>query len=65
MGSRGHRCWKLLTPGEYRVSWVVAYDAKDVLPGPPFKKKRLFERITDEAGARRFCKKWGLEFPKE
>jgi len=45
----------------YEIGWTVdRYYGTDVLRYPI-----ASARQTDEAGARRFCKKWGIEFPEE
>jgi hypothetical protein len=44
----------------YRISWWVdRYYPTSRLRHPVGQV-----RITDEAGAKRFCKKWGLEMPE-
>lgn len=54
----GHRC-RLLDSGVYEISWWYdKYYSDSRLRYP-----RRLSRITDEAGARRFCRKWGLEMP--
>lgn len=43
----------------YSISWVTdRYYASSRLRFP-----RTTRRVTDEVGARKFCKKWGVEFP--
>lgn len=45
--------------GDYWISWTIdRYYAGSRLRHP-----RVFERFTDEAGAKRFAKKWGAEMP--
>jgi hypothetical protein len=46
--------------GYYRISWVIDF----YYPNKMYRTPRGFERITDEKGARRFCKKWGIKFPE-
>lgn len=46
--------------GDYVISWTVDfYYSSSRLRWP-----RHFQRVTDEKGARRFAKKWGLEWLK-
>lgn len=44
--------------GHYRISWVMDYYYADTR----YRTPRVFHRITDEKGARRFCRKWGIQF---
>lgn len=46
--------------GEYEISWSIDVYYPDSRQRFP----RRIRRHTDEAGARRFCKKWGLAFPE-
>lgn len=61
-GSYGHQCvYHPEWGGYYRISWTVdRYYASSRLRFP-----RTCSRDTDRIGARKFCKKWGLEMPKE
>lgn len=56
-GSYDHRC-HYDSPDLYRISWFVDYYYSMFRGRYP----RLFERWTDEKGAKRFCKKWDLKF---
>lgn len=57
-GSYGHRIAKIGS-GHYRLSWTVdRYYAGSQLRFP-----RTTWRDTDEAGARRFAKRWGVAVP--
>lgn len=58
--SYGHRCkfFKWLG-GFYRISWTVDF----YYPNSMLRHPRIFERDTDEKGARKFCKRWDIEFP--
>jgi hypothetical protein len=42
----------------YRLYWTVDYYYADSRLRYP----RVFTRDTDEAGVRRFCKRWGITF---
>ena len=57
-GSYGHRVRRM---GEdwFRLHWCLDY----YYPTSRLRHPRGFDRDTDEAGAIRFCKKWGLELP--
>jgi len=59
-GSYGHRC-RHVGHGEYEISWT--YDRKYV--GSRLRYPQTLRRRTDEAGARRFCKRWGVEIKGE
>ena len=56
--SYGHRCVSVGWGG-YKISWVVDFYYK----GDRLRYPRGFSRTTDEAGARRFCKRWNITFP--
>lgn len=45
--------------GDYTISWTVdyRYDSKRI------RYPRRFSRDTDEAGAKRFCKRWNIPMP--
>lgn len=58
-GSYGHRC-KALGWGGYRLFWTVDFKPA----GSRIRYPRVISRDTDEAGARRFCKKWGCAMPE-
>lgn len=59
-GSSGHHCEYIPSfGGYYRLSWEVDY----YYSGSRLRFPRQFSRDTDEDGARRFCKKWGLPLP--
>lgn len=45
--------------GCYRISWVVDF----YYPTSRLRFPRRMKRDTDEAGARKFCKKHGIDFP--
>jgi hypothetical protein len=44
---------------EYEIWWTVDFYYK----GSRLRFPRQIRRYTNEKGARRFCKKWKLEFP--
>lgn len=55
--SYGHRIRK--EPWGYRISWTIDfYYASSRLRHP-----RTFSRDVEEDGAKRFCKKWGIDMP--
>ncbi|AET42315.1 hypothetical protein SDSG_00050 [Ruegeria phage DSS3-P1] len=59
-GSKGHHIERLFHDC-YRLSWTVdRYYSRSRLRHPT-----RYSRDTDEAGARRFAKKWGVNMPKE
>jgi len=58
--SYGHEC-KYIGWGYYRISWAVDRYFK----GDRLRHPTTYRRDTDEAGARRFCKKWDIPFPEE
>lgn len=56
-GSKGHRI-RRIGRDHYRLSWTVdRYYPDSMLRWP-----RRCTRDTDEAGARRFAKRWSLKF---
>ena len=59
--SYNHRCSAVggSWGGFYQISWTVDY----TYSGARLRYPRSFRRVTDERGARRFCKKWELEMP--
>ena len=59
-GSRSHKAQRLFSDC-YRISWVV----DRYYQGSRLRFPTRYSRDTDEEGARRFCKKWGVEFPGE
>jgi hypothetical protein len=60
--SYGHTCQRIVWYGVfYRISWIV----DRYYPGSRLRHPTTFTRDTDEAGARRFCKRWDLEFPED
>ena len=58
--SYNHDCEIDFDFGGYWLTWTVDYYYADSRLRYP----RQFRRDTDEAGARRFCKRWGIEFPE-
>lgn len=59
-GSTGHSCRKE-AENWYWISWTVDY----YYVGHRCRFPRGFGRDTDEKGAKRFCKKWGITLPTE
>ena len=60
-GSYGHKVQYISYMGGcYRISWTVDFYYSDTRGRFP----RKFSRDTDEKGARKFCKKWGIDFEK-
>ena len=58
-GSRGHTITRI-APDCYRLHWTVdRYTKNSRLRFPTG-----HSRATDEAGARRFAKRWGCAFPE-
>ena len=58
-GAYGFKCHRFHDPyGDYEISWVIDFHYSDSRLRYP----RRFTRVTDEAGARRFCKKHNLIF---
>lgn len=57
-GGYGHRV-RRCADDEYVISW--SWDTK--IKGSRLRWPRTMSRFTDEAGARRFAKKWGLDMP--
>lgn len=55
------QCKNVGLPGCYRISWLVDF----YYPTSRLRYPRRMKRDTDEEGARRFCKKHGLEFKKD
>jgi hypothetical protein len=56
----GHCCKYYSSFDYYRISWRYDYKVK----GSRLRFSRIVERDTDEKGARKFCKKWNIKFPK-
>ena len=56
---RYHHYFSSDVDGWYEIGWQ--YDCK--LSGSRLRFTRTTRRSTDEKGARKFCKKWGLQFP--
>ena len=56
MSSYAHACRKLAGHDEYEISWSVDYK----YVGSRLRYPRIIRRVTDRAGALRFCKRWGL-----
>lgn len=47
--------------GDFTISWTFdRYYADSRLRFP-----HTYRRDTDEAGAKRFCKRWGIPFPEK
>lgn len=44
----------------FEISWMV----DRYYSGSRLRFPRRFGRITDEAGAKRFCKRWDIDMPK-
>ena len=57
--SKGHRCHKFGVD-DFRISWVV----DRYYTGSRLRFPTTYSRDTDEAGAKRFCKKHGIDFDK-
>ena len=58
--SRHHSC-AYIGWGTYRMSWTVDRYIK----GSRLRYPTQYQRDTDEPGARRFCRRWDIECPKE
>ncbi len=57
----GHYCkYHDWMGGYYRIGWHFDYKVQ----GSRLRFTRTIERDTDEDGARKFCKKWDLEFTR-
>jgi hypothetical protein len=54
-----HKDIERIGPDHYRLSWVI--DRK--YAGSRLRFPTTYWRDTDEAGARKFAKKWGVKFP--
>ena len=54
-GSYGHHI-RAIGPDHYRLSWVVDFK----YPSSRLRFPRSYDRDTDEAGANKFAKRWGL-----
>ena len=59
--SYNHRCqYHSNWGGWYEISWTV----DRYVSGSRLRFPTTYTRDTDEAGARRFCKKWGIPLPE-
>lgn len=58
--SYDHACERDTYFGGYILHWTVDYYYADSRLRFP----RRFRRDADEAGARRFCKRWDIPFPE-
>lgn len=57
--SYDHKCSNTVYVGiYYKISWIIDYYYEECFIRFP----RVFSRITDQNGAKKFCKKWGIEF---
>ncbi len=56
----GHRVWKTGSFNTYMMTWTIDYKFR----GNRLRWPRTFRRYTDEAGARRFAKKWDTPLPE-
>ena len=63
MSSYAHHIRRLELFGDviYRLTWTVDHK----YPSSRSRFPRIHTRDTDEAGARRFAKKWGISMPLE
>jgi hypothetical protein len=59
-GSKGHSIHKIMD-GWYRLSWSV----DRYYPSSRLRHPRGCHRDTDEAGALRFAKRWGVPMPDD
>lgn len=61
MAARSFRCRRMSVLGDvyYRLSWVVDRYYKNSRLRYP----KVYNRDTDEKGARKFCRRHGIEFP--
>lgn len=57
--STNHKCVYIERLDIYRLSWTVDFYYR----GSRMRFPRRFSRDTDEAGARRFCRRWGIPLP--
>lgn len=59
--SYGHWCKPISgDPGFYWIGWTM----DRYYEGSRLRHPQSYQRDTDERGARRFCKKWGVAFPE-
>lgn len=58
--SYDHRC-RRHSGNFFTISWTV----DKYREGCRLRWPATYRRDTDEKGARRFCKKWGIKFPEE
>lgn len=57
-GSYDHFCIHRSSPYDmYTIGWSVDYK----LDGSRIRNTRTVKRHTDDAGAKRFCEKWGVK----
>jgi len=65
MKSYNHKCWfekeGLGWLDCWRISWVL--DGQHQKSGKKYSRK--IKKTASEYTAKRFCKKWGLKFPKD
>lgn len=61
MAARNFRCQRIVFMGMviYRLSWVV----DRYYSGSRLRFPKVYTRETDEKGAKRFCRRRGIEFP--
>ena len=59
-GSYGHNCIYNKKWNDWDISWYI----DRYYEGSRLRFPRKFVKSTDEKGAKRFCKKWKLEFPR-
>lgn len=59
MASSNHDCTYMPGMDLYRIAWTVDYK----IAGSRQRFTRTTTRNTDEAGARAFCKRWGIDMP--
>ena len=63
MGSYNHYC--VLSPNQYpHKKYYIGWQVDHARKGKSHKEPRKFYRKVSEEAARRFCKKWGLNFPE-
>jgi hypothetical protein len=60
-GGNSYDHWIRRDGGEYTIGWTVDF----YYPSSRLRFPRGFKRWTDEAGAKRFARKWGLNMPKD
>jgi hypothetical protein len=57
--SYGHRI-RFIAAGIYRLEWGIDRRIK----GSRLRHPTSFKRVADEAGARRFAKRWSIKMPE-